>query len=314
MSRLLDDLLDVSRIIRGTIELRREPIALAQVVQAAIEAINPMIQAKGHQLDVQIPSEPVLLDADPVRLSQIFSNLLNNAAKFMEEPGMIELQVELKAQEVVVSVKDKGIGIPANSLTSTFDLFSQVRGPKTNFQDGLGIGLSLVKRLVELHGGSAEARSAGLGQGSEFLVRLPVITEQVQVHTGLDRPSTDEEVTQLKILVVDDNEDAALSLSMLLELSGHEVRTANSGVEALRVVPEFKPQVVLLDLGMPDMDGYEVCHRLRQLPGGEQLTIIAATGWGQEEDRRKTEEAGFDMHMVKPLDTEMLRTTLHSLR
>jgi len=270
--------------------------------------------AKGHQLDVQIPSEPILLNADPVRLSQILSNLLNNAAKFMEEPGMIELQVELKAQEVVVSVKDKGIGIPANSLTSTFDLFSQVRGPKTNFQDGLGIGLSLVKRLVELHGGSAEARSAGLGQGSEFLVRLPVITEQVQVYTGLDRPSTDKEVTQLKILVVDDNEDAALSLSMLLELSGHEVRTANSGLEALRVVPEFKPQVVLLDLGMPDMDGYEVCHRLRQLPGGEQLTIIAATGWGQEEDRRKTEEAGFDMHMVKPLDTEMLRTTLHSLR
>lgn len=308
ITRLLDDLLHVSRIIRGQIDLRMQHTELAGAIQIAMDACAPLIQSKGHQLRVNLPETPVMLHADPDRLAQMFSNLLNNAAKYMEPGGTIELAATRHTHEVCISIKDQGIGIPSANIDSVFDMFFQVGTNRHQHRDGLGIGLSLVKRLAELHGGSVSARSAGPGQGSEFLVRLPAIVHtpasNAPAATAGHPPAATG--TRRKILVVDDNKDAAECVAMLLNLSGNEAHTATSGPQALDLASRFAPSIVLLDLGMPGMDGFEVCRRLRQLPNGQKTTIIAVTGWGQDEDRRKTQAAGFDAHLVKPLALDQL--------
>ena len=313
MTRLLDDLLDVSRISRGKIALRHERIDLRNVVEAAVEASRPLIEQMGHAFIVSAPSEPAFLNADPVRFAQILSNLLHNAAKYTPPGGRIVLKAEHHGDEVEVSIADNGIGIPAESLESIFDLFTQVGSQSSHSQGGLGIGLSLAKGLVALHGGTIEVRSEGLGRGSEFRVRLPTrLTRQ----TDSAMPaSTDKPHRRLKILVVDDNRDAAASLSMVLELIGHEVMAAYDGESAVRLADEFRPQMVLLDLGMPNVNGYEACRRIRDYAWGAEMTLIAVTGWGQEEDRRRSAAAGFDGHLVKPVSPEALEqlsSHLHS--
>ena len=313
MARLLDDLLDVSRISRGKITLHPERIDLRHVVDAAVEANRPLIEEMRHVLSVSAPSEPAFLNADPVRFAQILSNLLNNAAKYTPPGGQIALKAEHRGDEVEVSVTDNGIGIPGESLESIFQMFTQIGSHSSNGQGGLGIGLSLAKGLVALHGGTIQAYSEGLGRGSEFRVRVPT---RLTLDTDSAPPvSTASTPQRLKILVVDDNRDAAASLSMLLELKGHEVRSAYDGKDALQLAEGFRPHIALLDLGMPKMNGYEACRQIRDQAWGTKMTLIAVTGWGQEDDRRKSTAAGFDGHLVKPVDPETLEEfslNLHS--
>ena len=304
MARLLDDLLDVSRISRGKITLHSERIDLRHVVDTAVEASRPLIEQMGHVLLVSAPSKPAFLSADPVRFAQILSNLLNNAAKYTPPGGKIVLKAEHRGDEVEVSVSDNGIGIPGESLESIFEMFTQIGSQSSNAQSGLGIGLSLTKGLVTLHGGTIQAYSEGLGRGSEFRVRVPTrLTLDADSATPVRTVLT---ANRLKILVVDDNRDAAESLSMLLEMKGHEVRIAYDGENALQLAEDFRPHMVLLDLGMPKMNGFEACRRIRDHAWGAQMTLIAVTGWGQEDDRRKSTAAGFDRHLVKPVDPETL--------
>ena len=304
MARLLDDLLDVSRISRGKITLHHERIDLRHVVDAAVEANRPLIEEMGHAFSVSAPSEPAFLNADPVRFAQILSNLLNNAAKYTPPGGRIALKAEHRGDEVEVSVTDNGIGIPGESLESIFEMFTQIGSQSSNAQGGLGIGLSLAKGLVALHGGTIQAYSEGLGRGSEFRVRVPTrLTLDADSATPVRTVLTPQ---RLKMLVVDDNRDAAESLSMLLELKGHEVRVAYDGEDALQLAEDFRPHMVLLDLGMPKMNGYEACRRIRDHVWGAQMTLVAVTGWGQEDDRRKSTAAGFDRHLVKPVNPETL--------
>jgi signal transduction histidine kinase/CheY-like chemotaxis protein len=315
MVRLVDDLLDVSRISRGKLTLRRERVDLASVVEAALETSRPAIVAGGHALRVELPDEPLWLDGDATRLAQIFLNLLNNAARYTTAPGHIELRVARDGDAAVVSVRDTGIGIPAEMLPRVFDMFMQANDRSAERDGGgLGIGLTLVKQLVELHHGTVEARSDGAGKGSEFVVRLPLAPPAADVPApapdAVPRPA---ENRGQRVLVVDDNRDAVESLAMLLEMMGHEVRTASDGVEALEVATEFVPDVVLLDLGLPRLSGYEVAQRLRLLDGCARTRLVALTGWGQEEDRRRSREAGFDHHLVKPVDPDALDALLHEL-
>ncbi len=304
MARLLDDLLDVSRISRGKITLHPERIDLRHVVDAAVEASRPLIEETGHTFSVSAPSEPAFLNADPVRFAQILSNLLNNAAKYTPPGGRIALKAEHRGDEVEVSVTDSGVGIPGENLESIFEMFNQIGSQSSNAQGGLGIGLSIAKGLVTLHGGTIQAYSEGLGRGSEFRVRVPTrLTLDAEPATTVRTVSTPH---RLKILVVDDNRDAAETLSMLLELKKHEVRTAYDGEDALQLAEDFRPHMVLLDLGMPKMNGYEACRRIREHAWGAQMTLIAVTGWGQEDDRRKSAAAGFDRHLVKPVNPETL--------
>jgi signal transduction histidine kinase/ActR/RegA family two-component response regulator len=313
MARLLEDLLDVSRISRNKLELRTQRVDLAAVLDVALETSRPVIDAGGHELSVTLPAEPIRLEADPLRLAQVFSNLLNNAAKYTEEGGRVWLTAERQGGEVIVSVKDSGIGIAAEMLPRVFEMFSQAERALVRSQGGLGIGLSLVKGLVELHGGSIEARSGGPGRGSEFVVRLPVPSVAPEREPG--RPCEDEPVAvpKRRVLIVDDNEDSADSLAMLLKIMGHEVRTAYDGEQAVEAAAALRPDVALLDIGMPRLNGYDACRRIREQPGGQEVFLIAVTGWGQEEDRRRTEEAGFDHHVVKPVDTAALMRLLASL-
>ncbi len=314
MVRLIDDLLDLSRISRGKIELRRERIDLAAAVQSAVETSRPLIEQAGHALTLSLPAEPVFVDADVTRLAQVFANLLNNAAKYTQKGGgEIRLAVEPMDQEVAVSVKDNGVGIPAPMLPQIFEMFTQVDRSLERTQGGLGIGLSIVKRLVEMHGGTVEARSEGRGRGSEFVVRLPVLTPEVQ-EPGL-RSDGEEPAgapVRRRILVADDNVDSAASLAMLLEFMGNEVRTAHDGVEAVEAAAAFRPDVILLDIGMPRMNGYDACRRIREQPWGRGIAIAALTGWGQEEDKRQSREAGFDHHLVKPVEPAALEKLLAS--
>jgi PAS domain S-box-containing protein len=311
MTRLIDDLLDVSRITRGKIQLRQEPVDLATVVRRAIETSRPMIEARGHALHVTLPDMQVQLRADATRLEQVIANLLHNAAKYTEEGGRIEVEAGSEAGEAVVRVRDTGIGIPVEMLPRIFDLFVQADRSLDRSQGGLGIGLTLVKRLVELHGGRIEGHSEGPGKGSEFVVRLP-LAGMVQ----LPEPAAPVEKPQrvngapLRVLVVDDNVDAARSLTMLLQAYGHEVRATHSGAEAVRAAAEFFPRVVFLDIGLPGMDGHEVARHLRAQPGGDEVLLVALTGYGQEEDRRRSREAGCDRHLVKPVDPEELEQLL----
>ena len=300
MVHLIDDLLDLSRISRGKIDLRKERIELASAIAQAIETSRPSIDKAEHELFIELPPGPIYVDADLTRLTQVFSNLLNNAAKFTERGGRVRLAVQLMGLDAVVSVTDNGIGIPTHMLPHVFEMFTQVNGNLGRSQGGLGIGLSIVRRLVQMHGGSVEARSDGNGRGSEFVVRLPVALSLVE-----DKPSDQANRVRPnahhRILIVDDNLDAAESLAMMLTMMGNETLTAHDGLEALEVAVAFRPDVMFLDIGMPKLNGFEVCRRLRQQAWGKDMLVIALTGWGQEEDKRLSMEAGFDFHMVKPV-------------
>jgi PAS domain S-box-containing protein len=313
MIRLVDDLLEVSRITRGKLELRKERVELTAVVASALEASRPLIEAAGHELTVTLPPDPVMLEADPVRLAQVLVNLLNNAAKYTDQGGRIWLTAEQRGNEVVVRVRDTGIGLPAEMLPHIFEMFTQVDRSSRHAQGGLGIGLTVVRSLVHMHGGSAHAHSAGPGQGSEFTVRLPLAPALPRGPQGRGQPvdgSLSKALLKCRILVVDDSRDEAESLAMLLNLMGSDVRVAHDGPAALEAMSSYQPAVVLLDIGMPGMDGYEVARRARRQPGLKDVTLIALTGWGQEEDRRRCREAGFDHHLVKPVDLEALQALL----
>jgi CheY-like chemotaxis protein len=314
MVRLVDDLLEVSRITRGKIDLRKEVVDVAAVVRSAVETAGPVVEGAGHQLAISLPPEPVLLEADPVRLAQVVVNLLNNAAKYTEAGGQIWLTARREAGQVALSVRDTGTGIPAEMLPRVFDMFTQVDRTLGRAQGGLGIGLALVRSLVQMHGGSVEARSDGPGRGSEFTVRLPLARSDVRrasENDGVAKSSA--ALAGRRILVVDDNRDAADSLAMLLRFMGAEVLTAYDGPSALEVVRVHRPAVVFLDLGMPGMDGYAVAAQVRREPQYQDVTLIALTGWGQEEDRRRSREAGFDDHLTKPPDIGALEQLLSPL-
>lgn len=309
--RLVDDLLEVSRITRGRVELRKEAIELIAIVNNAVETSKPVIDAAGHDLEVSLPLETLTLDADPVRLSQVLANLLNNAAKYTDPGGKIWLTARREADEVVVSVRDTGVGIPSAILPHIFEMFVQADRSLGRSQGGLGIGLTLAQTLVKQHGGRIEARSEGPGRGSEFIVRLPLRKEQTAEEAGA--PTPDDSVAAsnaLRILVVDDNKDSAESLSMCLGLSGHRVEMVHQGLAALETAFAYRPDVIVLDIGLPDIDGYQVATRLRQQPAFAQVLLIALTGYGQEEDRQRCFDAGFDEHMVKPADPALLEETL----
>jgi len=310
--RLVDDLMEVSRISRGKIELRKEPVELAEVMASAVEASRPLIEEARHQLAISLPTEPLTLEADGIRLAQILSNLLNNAAKYTEPGGQIWLTARQEAGEVAISVRDTGIGIPPEKLPHVFDMFAQVHVVGYRNTGGLGIGLTLVRRLVEMHGGRIEARSGGAGKGSEFTVRLPVSTRS-RAESPQPQPRKAERSVPLatkRVLVVDDNHDAADSLAMFLKFLGATVRVAYEGASAIEMVAKLRPEIVLLDIGMPMLDGYEVARRLRELPEGRDVLLVAMTGWGQEEDKRRTAQAGFDHHLVKPVDPVKLEKLL----
>jgi signal transduction histidine kinase len=313
MGRLLDDLLDVSRISLGKVELRTEPVELAAVCETALETSRPVIEAGRHELTVSLPSEPVLLEADPLRLAQVLSNLLNNAAKYTEDGGRIRISAERRGGEVVVSVEDNGIGIAPEALPSVFEIFSQAKPTSMRSRAGLGIGLSLVKGLVELHGGSVEARSEGPGRGSTFVVRLPIASGTLARASARPSQAEPRPARKCRILIVDDNHDGADSLAMLLELMGNDVHTAYDGEQALNVAEATRSEVVLLDLGMPKLSGYDVCRKIREQPWGRSVVLVALTGWGQEADRQRSQEAGFDRHLVKPVDPADLMRVLGSI-
>jgi PAS domain S-box-containing protein len=314
MARLLDDLLDVSRISHDKLELRKERIELSAVIQMAVETSRPLIDSGGLDLTAALPVEPVVLDADPVRLAQVFSNLLNNAAKFTETGGHILLTGVREGSDVVVSVKDDGMGIAGEMLPRVFDVFSQANRVSKRSQGGLGVGLSLVRGLVELHGGSIVARSDGPGKGSEFVVRLPVVAHAfLQVAPPRDEKSQPVNVAKRRLLIVDDVKDGADALAMLLRMMGHDVHTAYDGEEAITAAAKFRPDVVLLDIGMPKLNGYDACHYIRQQPWGKEMFLIALSGWSQEADRRRAKDAGFNHHMVKPVGPDTLMKLLASL-
>ena len=314
MIRLVDDLLDVARIVRGKIELRKEPVDIAAVFKRAIETAQPLIDAQAHQLTVSLPDEPVWLEADPVRLAQVIANLLNNAAKYTEPGGSISLTAEREGSELLVGVRDTGMGIAPELLHDIFELFTQAERSIERSQGGLGIGLTLVRRLVEMHGGSIHAFSEGAGQGSEFIVRLPIL--QGQPEAPEDEPALANETAEaihagpFRILVVDDNADAAESVAMIVKLSKHDVQVAHDGQTALEVAKVYRPHIVLLDIGLPGMNGYEAAKRLRQDPNLANTLLVAMTGYGRQEDQRRSHEAGFDHHLVKPVDVDVIQGLL----
>lgn len=310
MSLLLDDLLDISRFQRGNLELRKQSAELAGIIDAAVETARPAMDAKQHTLVIDMPPEPVHFEADPVRLAQVLSNLLTNAAKYTDAEGRIRLTTRCTADSVVIAVADNGIGISPEALPSIFRMFSQIETTRDRSEGGLGIGLALSRAVIELHGGTIEGRSAGLGRGSEFTVRLPFVAP---ANAGLQRrtsASVAEASPRRKVLIADDNHDAAESLAMLLGLDGHEVIVANDGATALAIFTEFRPEFALLDIGMPGLDGYEVARRMRREAQGAALTLIAVTGWGQDSDKAEARLAGFNHHFTKPLDPDRLRRIL----
>ena len=311
MALLLDDLLDIARITQGKLQLKKETVALIDVVDAAVEAVRPTLNGKHHQLSLSLPSEPVVLDADSLRLSQILSNLLMNAAKYSDAGSHIEVSACAEDETLTLSVKDDGIGIAPELITGIFDMFSQLEGVAGRSDGGLGIGLALVKGLTELHGGTVEAHSAGLGLGSEFIVRLPLAPQRAAT-APVVTDSAPAASARRRILIADDNQDAAESLAMLLELAGHEVRVAHLGQAAVSLAQVFRPNIALLDIGMPDLSGYEVAQLLRKEPWATGIQLIAVTGWGQENDRRRALEAGFDRHLTKPIDPHQLEEFMAS--
>jgi signal transduction histidine kinase/ActR/RegA family two-component response regulator len=314
MARLVDDLLEVSRIGQGKISLQKAPVDLAEVVATAVETSRPLIESHRHKLTVSLPDRPVRVEADAARLAQVLSNLLNNAAKYTEDGGLIELIAQRTPKEAVLRVRDNGVGIAPEALPQVFDMFMQVESSTDRSQGGLGIGLTLVRRLVEMHGGKIEARSAGLGKGSEFLVRLPALAEPPPESARKlpEASSASSAKGPRRMLVVDDNVDSAESMALVLRLQGYEVRLAYDGQSALEEAQSFRPEVMFLDLDLPKMDGYEVARRLRLEPAMRYMTLVAMTGFGQEEDRQRTQEAGFQVHLVKPVDFNKVEELLSS--
>jgi signal transduction histidine kinase/CheY-like chemotaxis protein len=317
MARLIDDLLDISRITNNKLNLRKEPVELAEIVGAAVEASRPTLGSSDHELAVVLPDQPIWIHADPTRIVQVIGNLLNNAAKYTPESGQITLSVERADGQAVIRVRDNGVGIPPAMLSRVFEMFTQVEDGVGRGKGGLGIGLTLAQRLVELHDGTISAESKGPGEGSLFTVRLPVIPAPVEAPAPAERPahSTVQRTAHpLRIMIVDDNRDAADSMSALLALHGHEVRVAYDSLDAIDAAGEFHPQVMLLDIGLPGLNGYETAQQVRQLEWGRNLLLIAVTGWGQEEAKRRSWEAGFDSHLVKPVDPIVLVDLLGTLQ
>lgn len=303
LTRLVDDLLDVSRITQGKIALQKEPIDLIAVIGRAVEASRPMIDARKQQLNVSLPDQMVRLEGDVTRLSQVISNLLNNAAKYTEDGGQIWLSAELKNGEVAFRIRDAGIGISPDFLPHVFELFTQADRSLDRSYGGLGIGLTLVRTLVQMHGGTVEAFSEGLGHGSEFVVRLPMLIQtQYVAEDGAMIQSKAGRPVSHRILIIDDNVDSAESLALLLQLNGHDVRFVQNGSAALTLSRTFQPKVILLDIGLPGMDGYKVARKLREQPETREAVLVALTGYGRPEDRERSKEAGFDYHLVKPVD------------
>ena len=309
LASLVDDLLDVARVTHGRIELRTERIDLSSALSRAAEAAKPTLEARGHALAVSLPEAPLWIEADAVRLAQILANLLTNAAQYTAPGGKIELSAEPRGAEAWIRVSDTGFGIPKEALPRIFDMFTQASAPQDRSPSSLGIGLRLAKGLVEMHGGRIEATSGGVGRGSVFLVRLPTAPPPM-----FDTPATSQlfpaALLKKNILVVDDNVDAATSLALLLKLQGHVTRAAHSGPDALKTIDAESPDIVVLDIGMPGMDGYEVARRIRQRVGAPPVTLVALTGWGQEHDRQSAQQAGFDYHMTKPLQPGALQKVI----
>jgi len=308
LTRLVDDLMDVSRITRGNIRLERKPVEIADIVRRAVETHQPLLVSRHHQLVVELPPEPLVVEGDVTRLAEAVGNLLNNAAKYTEEKGRITLRVTASAssRDVRISIKDTGLGIPPEMLPSVFEMFTQIDHTLHRSQGGLGIGLALVRELVEMHGGRVEGFSDGLGKGSEFVLTLPLRPDLVVAAAAAARVPApiDDSGLPCRILVVDDNRDAAQSLAVMLRLSGGEVEveTAHDGAQALRIAERFRPSLVLMDIGMPGMSGFDVARRIRSQPWGSRVRLVAQTGWGQDQDRQRAHEAGFDEHLTKPID------------
>jgi PAS domain S-box-containing protein len=316
LTRLVDDLLEVSRVTSGNITLHRERLDLTEAITNAIEGSRPLIDARGHQLEVVIPDEPLLVEGDLTRLTQIVVNLLNNAAKYTPEGGEIQLRVEQQNTLLRIHVRDNGTGIAQDALQNIFDLFVQGKRTLDRSEGGLGIGLTLVRRLVEMHGGSVSAFSPGPGKGSEFIVTLPrVIDAATKENSGNDAGNAAKEKARgVRVLVVDDNRDAAISMQMFLKAWGYDTRVVHDGKSALESVREYHPHIVLLDIGLPIMSGYEVAEQLRQFPDGDTIEVIALTGYGQAEDRQRTQGLGISHHLIKPIDPHMLRELLAGVR
>jgi signal transduction histidine kinase/ActR/RegA family two-component response regulator len=330
MVHLVDDLLDIARISTGKVDLKKERVDLQTVIASAVETSLPLIEAGRHELSVQVPDEEMFLDVDLTRVAQVVSNLLNNAAKYTPARGRIGLAAHREDDFVVISVTDTGIGIPPSSMPTVFEMFTQVGRNMERAQGGLGIGLSLVRRLVELHGGTVSAASDGVGRGSTFTVRLPLVPDKPRgalaapvaapaaaapaAPVAAAAPAAPQDAEQgLRVLVVDDNIDAADTLGALLDMNGHATRVANDGYQAIEMAQEFQPQVVFLDIGLPGMNGYEVARKLRETPGVERAFLVALTGWGTREDRERSSEAGFDHHLTKPADMNAVETLLSNL-
>ncbi len=305
MSRLIDDLMDISRINQGRIELRRQSVSLSDVLRDAVETTRPMFDEFRHELVLDLPEEELSLSVDATRLAQAFMNLLNNAAKYMDAGGQVWIAAKREGDEAIVSIRDRGIGIAPDQLVGIFEMFSQVESALTRSRGGLGIGLSLSKRLIEMHGGRIEAQSAGVGQGSEFIVRLPLASKEAPAGAPEGESKAEESAAQgrkLRILVADDNVDAGETLAMLLETMGHTARHVADGQAAVLAAAEDAPDLIVLDIGMPKLNGYEACMEIRTQPGRSSCHIVAVTGWGQPQDVARALQAGFDQHFVKPVD------------
>ena len=332
LTRLVDDLLDVSRITRGKINLTRQVVELEGLISRAVETVHPLFDEHGHQLTLELPEPGVKVFGDSTRLTQAIANVLGNAAKYTDKGGRISLIAAVGETDVLIRVRDNGIGIRPDMLPHVFELFTQLDRADGRTQGGLGIGLALVQRLVQMHGGEVSAASEGPGMGSEFVIRLPLLHADLEPDEVDTKPTSDpapcgSDVASVvaplvsagaarmarRILIADDNNDALESLATLLQLSGHEVYTATNGGTALQSAERHKPEVALLDIGMPMLDGYEVAKRIRSQPWGQRITLVALTGWGQDSDRRRSREAGFDSHLVKPLDLETLTELLARL-
>jgi PAS domain S-box-containing protein len=312
--RLVDDLLDVSRISQGKLQLRKERISLEAVVGNALEVCEALVKQQNHELTVTLPKEPLYVDADKTRLAQALCNLLSNAVKYSDRGSHVWLTVRREGNEAVIRVKDAGIGIQAHMLSKVFDLFTQIDRSLEKSQGGLGVGLTIVKRLVEMHGGSVEAHSEGHGMGSEFVIRLPLVLSLTQEQEGERDNQQTFRASGHRILVVDDNVDSATTLAMMLKIMGHEVRTAHDGLEGVETAAVFRPDFILLDIGMPKLNGYDACRRIREQPWGKNVGIVALTGWGQDEDKRRSQEAGFNSHLVKPVEPAALEKLLAELK
>jgi signal transduction histidine kinase len=310
--RLVDDLLEISRITQGKVELRKSRIDLNKILEGAVATSRPAVEAGRHQLTIDAPPDPLTLHADPTRVTQIFSNLLNNAARYTNEGGRIEMHARRDGDEAVVTVRDTGVGIPSEMLSRVFDLFTQVDNTLVRAHSGLGIGLTLVKNFVELHGGRIEARSHGPGQGSEFIVRLPLAPPAASPVASNGKTIDIDTLPRRRILVVDDTRSAATMLCRLLEALNQDVRSANDAATAIECAVRERPEIVLSDIAMPRMDGYELARRLRREPSLKDVVLVALTGYGQESDRRRAREAGFDVHLVKPVDLEALKRLIAS--